>query len=176
MTGRKVYDDHPAVEFLGLGFLVYYNVLGVHRHIARRALERAGISELQPDQWYKRQIILDVLREVERRNDPRTLFEVGKELATYTPLPPEITTFEQLLGASAATYPQYQRNLPAHDFIRAERDGVAWLYAYHTPWPSQGIRGYLWQMFTKFRVGQRLQTELVQGTEDAFERTFRLSW
>jgi hypothetical protein len=173
---RKVYEDAPAVESMGLAFIGYYNALGIYRRIAREALERAGIDDPQPDGWYRRQILLDVLREVERRGDPSTLFQVGKELANFTPLPPEMTTFERIIENSSTIYPQFQRNLPAYDFIRVERDGAAWLYVYHTPWPSQVIRGYLWQMLRRFYPDAQLRMELVQGAEDDFERTFRLSW
>ncbi len=176
MSARKVYQDVPEAEFLGLGFIAYYNVLGMHRRLSRQTLERAGIADPQPGGWYRRQIVLDVLREVEQRGDQSTLFDVGKELANFTALPPEAATFDQLLEGSALIYPQYQRNLPAYDFIRAERDGAAWRYVYHTPWPSQGIRGFLWRMLAKFHPDRRLQMELVEGAEDDFERTFRLSW
>jgi hypothetical protein len=176
MLTRKVYEDAPVVESLGLAFIGYYNALGIYRRLARETLGRAGVGDPDPDGWYPRQIMLDVLREVERCGDQSTLFQVGKELANFTPLPPEVTTFEQILESSPTIYPQYQRNLPAYDFIRVERDGAAWLYVYHTPWPSQGIRGYLWQMFRKFQPGSPLHAELVQGAEHDFERTFRLSW
>ncbi len=176
MLTRRVYEDAPAVESLGLAFIAYYNALGIYRRVAREALERAGVGDPQPEDWYRRQIILDVLRDVEQRGDQSTLFDVGKELANFTPLPPEVTTFEWILEGSSTIYPQYQRNLPAYDFIRVERDGAAWLYVYHTPWPSQVIRGYLWQMSRKFQPGSHLHTELVEGAEHDFERTFRLSW
>jgi hypothetical protein len=173
---RKVYEDSPMVESSGLAFIGYYNALGIYRRVAREALESAGIGDPKPDGWYRRQIILDVLREVEQHGDQETLFQVGKELANFTLLPPTVNEFEQLLEASSTIYPQYQRNLPAYDFIRVERDGAAWLYVNHTPWPSQGIRGYLWQMFRRFRPGSQLQMTLVEGDEHDFERTFRLSW
>jgi hypothetical protein len=176
MRERKVYDDAPEVELLGLGFIAYANVLGTHRRISRQLLERAGIADPQPGDWYRRQVILDVLREVERQGDQPTLFQVGKELANFTALPAEVISFEHVLEGSSAIYPQYQRNLPAYDFIEVERDGAAWRYVYHTPWPSQGIRGWLWQMFRKFQPGQLLQVELIEGAEDDFARTFRLSW
>jgi hypothetical protein len=173
---RKVYEDAVAVELVGLALVAYYNALGVHRRIAREALKRAGIDEPNPGAWYRRQIILDVLQAIEHQGDCPTLFQVGKELAIATALPPEVTRFEQVLEASPAIYPQYQRNLPEHDYIRVTRDGAAWLYIYHTPWPSQTIRGFLWEMFFRFRPGQRFQIELVQGAEDDFERTFCLAW
>lgn len=173
---RRVYEDAPAVESLGLAFIGYYNALGVYRGVARAALERAGICDPEPGGWYRRQIILDVLREVEQRGDQSTLFQVGKELANFTPLPPDITKFDQIVELSSLIYPQYQRNLPVYDFIRAERDGAAWLYVYHTPWPSQALRGYLWQMLRRFHPDEQLQTELVQGAEHDFKRTFRLAW
>lgn len=172
----KVYEDHPQAELIGLGFIAYYNVLGVHRQIARRAMEREGIAQLEPDRWYRRQILLDVLRAVESRGDAPTLFGVGKELAMVNPIPREITTFDQYLEASPLLYPRSQRNLPAHDFIRVERDGGTWLYSNHTPWPSQFSRGYLRHMAQRFHPGRSLVMELVRGTEESFERTFRLSW
>jgi len=173
---RKVYDDAPAAELLGIGFIGYYNALGIYRCVARQALQRAGIEEPRADEWYRRQILLDVLREVERRGDQSTLFQVGRELAMVTPLSPEISTFEQIVAESPTIYPRFQRNLPGHDFIRVEREQAAWLYVYHTPWPSQCIRGFLWQMLRKFRPDAQLQTELVSGAEDDFARTFRLTW
>jgi len=173
---RKVYEDAPYVESTGRAFISYYNALGVYRRVARESLKRAGIGEPDPDCWYRRQILLDVLREVERGGDHSTLFGVGKELANITLLPPAITTFEQIIEGLPVIYPQYQRNLPSYDFIRVERDGAAWLYVYHTPWPSQTIRGYLWQMLRRFQPDAQLQTRLIEGNEDDFERTFRLQW
>jgi hypothetical protein len=171
---RKVFEDSPGVETPGGVFLAYYNVLGVHRRLAREALDRAGIEELDPEAWYPRQLLLDVLRQIADKGDLAALFQVGKELARYTELPPEVTRFEDVLEASPSIYPRYQRNLPSHDYIRVERDGGDWLYSYHSPWPSQGIRGYLLQMFRKFDARRTLTIDLVEGAEDAFDRVFRL--
>jgi hypothetical protein len=173
---RKVYEDHPQVELIGLGFLAYYNVLGVHRQIARRTMERCGIAQLEPDSWYRRQILLDVLREVDRVGDAPALFRVGKELAMVNPMSRGFETFAQYLEASPTMYPRTQRNLPEHDFIRVERDGAGWLYNNHTPWPSQFSRGYLREMAQRLQPDRSLRIELVQGSEDSFARTFRLSW
>jgi hypothetical protein len=173
---RRVYEDRPEVELLGVGFAAYYNVLGVHRRLARQALERARIGEPQPDGWYPRHILLDVLHDIEQQGDPSTAFQVGKELANFTELPPAVKKFEDVLHASELIYTRYQRNLPVYDFIQLERAEGVWRYVYHTPWPSQAIRGWLWQMARKLEPARRLQIDLIEGTERSFERTFKLGW
>jgi hypothetical protein len=173
---RSVYEDRPEVELLGIGFSAYYNVLGVHRRLARLALERAHIAEVQPEGWYPRQILLNVLHDIEEKGDPSIAFQVGKELAKFTELPFAVKKFDDVLQASAVIYTRYQRNLPVYDFIHLERAEGIWRYVYHTPWPSQSIRGWLWQMARKLEPARRLQIDLIEGSERSFDRTFQLGW
>lgn len=95
---EKLKAIHPDAVVLGQSMLAFAECSA--RDEIWDVLEAHGLQEIDPEQWYPQQAWLDVLRDViGRGNAMFNLVSIGMKLAELFPMPPDIRTMHEALGA-----------------------------------------------------------------------------
>ena len=175
----KIYEQHSDdIEASGAVFLGYIESMGPFKPMAEKTLSKNGIEQVELEAWYPRQIILDILKQMDKNGGSTAVFQMGKKMAKNTQIPDGIDSYEQMVLATPEVYPVYNRNCPADkDFIKAKKIGPNKIkYTYHTPYPTSAIKGFLTYLLRKMDKGKELKMELTKGAQDDYAREFILSW
>lgn len=98
-----------GVEIDGSAILAVLDGMGTYRETALRLLERYGIQNPQPGEWYPQQKWLDAFREIADSTGPNTLKVIGRRIPETTELPPEVDTIEKALGGMDGAYHLHHR-------------------------------------------------------------------
>lgn len=171
----------PSVEVNGETVLTTVNSFPEFmRTIALQILERNGISDPQPGQWYSQKAWLDSFKEISEQFGSNTLFEIGKAIPANAQFPPEIDTVDKALGAIDIAYNMNHRNgdigfykLMGHDKIKQEIK----MYC-KNPYPCDFDRGIITAMARKFIPGATvlLQKDRKSRKEGAEESWYVLNY
>lgn len=119
----------------------------------REVLEKHGVADVSPQDWYLLQPTLDALKEIEGKFGHHILAQVGAQAAVRAPLPPEIKTFDQCMSALNVTIKKMHRNGSPGGYDVQEEKGegfVRYRVAASTPFPCSLTRGYLEALAQRF--------------------------
>ncbi len=67
-------------------------------------LEKHGITDSKPENWYRLQSFLDAMKEISDKLGAHILTRIGEQIATHARLPPGLSSFEECLAKMDESY------------------------------------------------------------------------
>ena len=122
---------------------------GAFRKTAEQALADHGLVDVHASGWYPLAAYADVMRDLEHRVGPNTLFRIGKEIPNHIELPPGLDTFERVAASFGPAFSMNHRNA-GNGGIDYELTGPdAATIVSGTPYPCDFDRGVILGFFQK---------------------------
>lgn len=156
-VAQKLVASRP--DSLTLGQLALGNIQNIVRDEIEPLLKKYGLEDIQPDQWYPVQNILDLYREISEGNTNVTqnLVAIGKKGAEVGPLPPEINSLDAWLDILPFYYPQVIRNMVDGEGFKVHRIGEHHVHIIdNTPYPEDLMYGYFWGLVARLKPRQNI--------------------
>lgn len=94
----------PNVEVNGETILSVVDGMRIFKSGAYRILEKSGISDPAPGNWYPQQAWLNAFKEISDNLGAKTLFNIGKSIPANANFPPGIDTIDKALAAIDMAY------------------------------------------------------------------------
>ena len=94
----------PGIEVSGATILAFTSEMEVFRRRAIIILEKHGIKNVQPDNWYPAQNYLDAFKEIFEKLGDTIIRYIGKQIPESAKWPPEIKTIEDALASIDVAY------------------------------------------------------------------------
>jgi hypothetical protein len=132
-------------------------------------MNKHGLANIQPAEWYPLQRVLDTLKEIEDTYGHHLLFQVGEQAALKAPVPPEIDSLKACLLGLNVTLKRFNRGGDVGGYEITEDQGPGGFTRYvvvaSTPYPCSLTRGYL-EGFAKRFGSHEAKEILVRHDED----------
>jgi len=100
----------PSLELIG-GMIVsvWAAFPDSFQKLLKGILEKHGVANISPQEWYSLQPTLDALKEIEEKYGHSILSQVGEQAASRAPLPPGIDSFKACISALNVTIKNMHR-------------------------------------------------------------------
>ena len=120
---------------------------GAFRKTADQLLAEHGIADVQATGWYPLAAYAEVMRELEQRVGPNTLFRIGKEIPSHIAMPPGLDTFERVAASFGPAFSMNHRNAGSGriDYEISAPDSATIVSG--TPYPCDFDRGVIMGFF-----------------------------
>jgi hypothetical protein len=122
----------------------------VMKEKALKLLEKHGIINPAPKQWYSQQAWLNAFREIADTIGPRTLHAIGRKIPENAVFPPTINSVQEALAAIDAAFHMNHRNgeIGHYTFEAAGEQAVR--MTCNNPYPCDFDRGIIEAMAMRF--------------------------
>ncbi len=176
------FDENAEVS--GQSILGFVNAIPVFREEMLQVLQKNGIDNLKPDEWYPMICNLNAYKEIGESYGANTLFAIGKAIPEHAVFPPDIDDLEKALASIDVAYHMNHRNGDIGHYKLAkfsEVDKLATMECYN-PYPSNFDRGIITTMVRKFkpptvlRIDVEVDTSKPSRLDGADRCTFRIIW
>jgi hypothetical protein len=140
----------PNVFVNGQTVLAVTKGMGSFANLASKILERHGIKDVDPMQWYPQQAWLDAFEEISKSVGPRTLDQIGMSIPESAKFPPGIDTVETALASIDIAYHLNHRGgeIGHYTFTKnGEKQGVM---ECGNPYPCEFDHGLIRAMTKRF--------------------------
>ncbi len=163
----------PEAEYIG-GAL-YALTQNLRADVIQPVLERFGIHQVNPEQWYQQQLVLDVMREIEKRFTFEELVAIGVKAGEIAPLPPNVYDIESALLVANAIHKLSCRNIPTEDGIVTEKlSPTHFRMTMNIPTPPFLTYGLVFGLVRRFR--QKDQSPTVVLTDKKTPFVIEVQW
>ena len=173
-----------GVEVNGQTVLTIVNALEAGRSTRMKILQKHGIIDPHPNEWYSQKAWLDAFREISEGLGVHTLFAIGEAIPQNAIFPPEIDTLEKALSSIDIAYHLNHRggeigHYTLTSFNNEKRTAVM---VCNNPYPSEFDRGIITAMVSKFVPSSSfifdVQRDLAKETRlnGADECTYIITW
>ena len=141
-----------GVEVNGQTVLTIVNALEVGRATRFKILQKHGIANPQPKDWYSQKAWLDAFKEISEEFGVHTLFAIGEAIPQNAIFPPEIDNLHKALSSIDIAYHLNHRggeigHYTLTEFNEEKRTAIM---VCKNPYPSEFDRGIITAMVTKF--------------------------
>lgn len=148
---------------------------------ARKLLEKHGLSDPQPGQWYPQRAWLDASWEIAATLGPNTLFRIGCKLIDHALIPSGIHSFEQALAAIDVAYQMNHRGGDIGSYAFVSTGPRAGRVICRNPNPSDFDRGIIQSVARRFlsegdRFSIHLDYKSPSRKSGGDSCTFLVSW
>ena len=148
MAQFKAYSAN--VEVNGETVLSVVDGMGAMKTMALGILEKNGIKDPKPGQWFKQQAWLNAFKQISNSIGPNTLSQIGQKIPENAQFPPSIDTIEKALSAIDVAYHMNHRGGEiGHYNCAADGHNKATLVCAN-PYPCDFDRGIIVAMARRF--------------------------
>ncbi len=143
----------PNVEVNGETVLTTINSFPEFmRKIALKMLERHGIKNPEPGQWYSQKAWLGSFKEIAEKYGSNTLFEIGKAIPSNARFPTDIDDIEKALSSIDIAYHMNHRNgdIGFYKLVKHDREKKILIMHCKNPYPCDFDRGIIVSMAIQF--------------------------
>ena len=139
-----------TVEVNGETVLSVVDGMGAMKNMAMGILEKNGIKNPKPGQWFKQQDWLNAFKQISESIGTNTLSQIGQKIPENAQFPPAIDTIEKALSAIDVAYHMNHRGGEiGHYNYKAEGSNRATLECAN-PYPCDFDRGIIVAMSRRF--------------------------
>ena len=152
----------PDATVSGGNILSMLAAMGPFRRRGEQILKENGITGVDREAWYPLASYVVALRAIGDKMGPNTLFQVGRQIPNYIPLPPRIDTFEKVLASFGAAFDLNHRGGPPGTItyeVHSPRTGTI---VTGTPYPCDFDRGVIVGFFQKM-LSTRVIVDPLEG-------------
>ncbi len=142
-----------GVEVNGETVLTTVNAFpGSLKTMAMKILEKNGIADPQPGQWYSQVAWLDSFKEIAGKCGPNSLFQIGKAIPENAQFPPDVDTVEKALDIIDTAYHMNHRNgdIGFYKLVSHNPEKKEMIMHCKNPYPCDFDRGIITTMARKF--------------------------
>jgi hypothetical protein len=133
----------PGAEVNGQTVLSIVNGMGAFRALGISILEKYGIKDLKPDNWYKQQSWLDAFKEIAGRVGGLTLNKIGTAIPQNAKIPPGLNTVNNALAAIDVAYHMNHRNGEIGHYRYTEISSSTGIMVCENPYPCEFDKGLI---------------------------------
>ncbi len=138
------YQAKSDAQTIGKNILSTIQALGSFKGTASNYLEKCGLKDITPDQWYPMQSYSDFFEMMADKAGTKTLYVVGKSFGQNIPLPERADTVELVYKYFNDNFKANYRNVnPDEGFGITETSPTSLQIVFTGPLPSEYIRGVL---------------------------------
>lgn len=180
MAQFKAFSD--KVEVNGETVLSVVNGVGVFKKQAMDILDKNGIHDPKPGQWFSQQAWLDSFKEIAVKIGPKSLFAIGKAIPANAQFPPDINTIEKALAAIDMAYHMNHRNGEIGHYNLAKVEGRTAKMVCNNPYPCEFDKGIIEAMAQKFKPADSIMAIVEHDDSEACRKngadtcTYLISW
>jgi hypothetical protein len=139
-----------SVEVNGETVLSIVDGMGAMKSMAMAILEKNGIKDPKPGQWFKQQSWLNAFKQISESIGANTLSQIGQKIPENAQFPPDIDSIEKALAAIDVAYHMNHRNGEIGNYnYKANGPGKA-LMNCANPYPCDFDRGIIVSMARRF--------------------------
>lgn len=121
--------------------------------IVEKKLTKAGIAQLDNDEWYPHQISLDIFNEIAQNvNATQNLVALGMAYVKTATFPPEADTIEKALMLLHQVYQLNVKNISereGYEIQRVSNDHIRVIDL--NPFPHDTVYGFIWGIANRFK-------------------------
>lgn len=174
----------PNVEVNGQTARSIIDAIPVGRDYRMAILERHGIKNPQPNQWYPQEKWLDAFKEIHDTIGQNTLFNIGKAIPENAQFPPQIDNLEKALQAIDMAYKMNHRGgeIGYYKVLSFDKKNKTAVMECKNPYPSEFDRGIIMAMLRKFKPIESVRYDVTLDTSKptringADSCTYLISW
>lgn len=141
----------PNVEVNGETILSVVDGMRVFKSGARRILEKSGIPNPEPGNWYPQQAWLNAFREISETLGEKILFNIGKRIPANANFPPDIDGIEKALAAIDVAYHMNHRGGDIGSYKYKNMNARMGKMLCETPYPCDFDMGIITAMGERFK-------------------------
>ncbi len=171
----------PNVEVNGETVLTTINSFPEFmRETTIEMLEKFGIKNPMPENWYSQKAWLDSFKEIYEKYGSNTLFEIGKKIPSNAKFPSEIDNIEKALASIDVAYNMNHRNgdIGFYKLVEHNKDKRTLIMHCNNPYPCDFDRGIIIAMARKFErsVNVELDTNKPSRKDGADDSWYIVSY
>ncbi|NDJ55212.1 MAG: hypothetical protein GYB68_19240 [Chloroflexi bacterium] len=138
-------------------------------------LKRHHMDDIQLDQWYPMQPMLDLFSELEQHPTAMTDFvAIGMKAAEVFPYPPEVSTIGQVMQTLPANHEAVHRNGDIGSVAAEQLGERHWRVTYRAPHPPDVIYGIIYGLARRFAPPEN--DLIVRREIDGFTSMIDITW
>ena len=141
----------PNVEVNGETVYSIVDAMGVFRTKATEILNRNGINNPKPGDWYKQQDWLNAFQEIATQLGAATLYNIGQKIPDNAKFPPEIKEIHQALGIIDVAYKMNHRGGSIGEYKYEKTGEKSAKVVCTNPYPDDFDKGLITAMARKFK-------------------------
>ena len=141
----------PQVMVNGQTVLSVVNGMGAFKETAAQILQRNGIANANPAQWYPQQAWLNAFREIAKTIGASTLRQIGMSIPRSAKFPPGIDSIEKALESIDGAYHLNHRGGEIGHYAFAKTGSSQGVVTCKNPYPCDFDRGIIEAMATQFK-------------------------
>lgn len=176
------FDKEVTVK--GATVLAVVNALPTGQKLREDILSKHGISDIDPDKWYKQQDWLDGFKEIYDKLGDKTLYTIGRAIPDNAEFPPEIKDLHAALNSIDVAYKMNHTGgeIGYYKLLEFDKETHHAVFECSNPYPSEFDRGIIMAMLRKFKpstsykydvvIDRKKESRLRGGNKD----TFIVSW
>ncbi|HEY9007126.1 hypothetical protein [Ohtaekwangia sp.] len=153
----------PGVKVLGQSILLFVNAMDFGKEERIEILEKHGLTNLQPGEWYDLQKWLDAFKDLSEGILASTLYIIGKEIPSNAKFPPDIDTLEKALYSIDVAYKMNHTagEIGTYEVTLFDPEQRKAIMVCRNPYPSDFDRGIIAAMTDRFKPEDSTASEVV---------------
>jgi hypothetical protein len=148
MAQFKAYS--ASVEVNGETVLSIVDGMGAMKSMAISILEKNGIKDPKPGQWFKQQSWLNAFKQISESVGANTLSQIGQRIPENAQFPPDIDSIEKALAAIDVAYHMNHRNGDIGNYACTGTGPRKAVMNCANPYPCDFDRGIIVSMARRF--------------------------
>ena len=148
MAQFKAYSE--KVEVNGETVLSVVDGMGAMKSMALTILEKNGIKDPEPGQWFKQQSWLNAFKQISESVGANTLSQIGQKIPENAQFPPDIDSIEKALAVVDVAYHMNHRNGEIGHYNYKGNGGGKGVMECVNPYPCDFDRGIIVAMARRF--------------------------
>ena len=174
---RKLVASTPKAELKGAVMNSLFLTIKYDEIAA--ILEKYDLEDLDPEQWYPQQLMLDVYRDIEERkfNVGENLVSIGMKIMEVAAFPPAVDSVEKALpGLLIAYNTDHRYHTEKGWIVDVVRPGKAFMTA-DNPYPDDQHYGLLWALVRRFSPeGTQFTVTRIPPDDPDGNTVFEIEW
>jgi hypothetical protein len=155
--------------------------LGTYKNSAVQILERQGIVDVKPGQWYNQQAWLNAFKEISQKLGDNTLFYIGLKIPENAKFPPDIDTVHKALAIIDVAYHMNHRGGEICNYQYETIDDRSGKMICTNPYPDsfdKGIITFMIRKYNPYKTVAKVEIDQNQAIRNkgGESTTFLLSW
>jgi hypothetical protein len=155
--------------------------LGTFKKGGIQILEKQGIKDVKPGQWYNQQAWLNAFKEIASKLGDNTLFVIGMKIPENAQFPPDVNTVHKALAIIDVAYHMNHRNGEIGHYQYepvGERSGKM---VCTNPYPDSFDKGIITFMIRKYNLNKTVAKVFIDESQPTRKNggdstTYLISW
>jgi hypothetical protein len=178
---KQFVASSDRVEVNGETVFTIIDGLGTFKSNGIQILEKQGIKDVKPGQWYNQQAWLNAFKEISSRLGENTLFVIGTKIPENAKFPPYVDDVHKALGIIDMAYHMNHRNGEIGHYQYERIDEQSGKMVCTNPYPDSFDKGIITFMVRKYNLHKTIAKIVIDETKPSRTKggdstTYLISW